>query len=102
MRCDCCGKGWEIMYRTMDTRVYCLDCSRRMSVCCFGKAVIPTQWFRVHMSQTALASLEARGYKRVFKVTKPKWDFKGRHHDRATSRHDHHLVGNTQGHRANH
>ena len=78
MRCDCCSKGYEIMYRTMDTRVYCLDCSRRMSLCCFGKAVVPSKWFRVQMSQTALASLEARGYKREFEVTKPKMNWKDR------------------------
>ncbi len=80
MRCDCCGKGYDYMYRTLDTRVYCLDCSRRMSVCCFGKAVVPSRCFKVPMKASALASLEARGHKREFVVTKPKWDYKGRHH----------------------
>ena len=78
MKCDCCGKGYEIMYRTIDTRVYCLNCSRRTSLCCFGQAVVPSKWFRVQMSQTALESLEAMGYKREFEVTRPKHNWKDR------------------------
>ena len=66
MKCDCCGQSWEIMYRTIDTLVYCLDCSRRTSVCCYGKPVRKSWWFRVSMSERQLDSLEERGYARKF------------------------------------
>ena len=62
MKCDCCGASYGIMYRTLDTRVYCLDCSRRTNLCCFDKAVLPTQWFRVSMTERELESLKARGH----------------------------------------
>ncbi len=67
MKCDCCGKEYEIMYRTIDTRVYCLDCSRRTTLCCYGKSVVPSKWFRVAKSERWLKSLEKRGYVRTFK-----------------------------------
>ena len=78
MKCDCCSKGYDWMYRTVDTRVYCLDCSKRMSLCCFGKPVVPSKAFRVAMSERQLESLEARGYKREIEVTKPKMNWKDR------------------------
>ena len=62
MKCDCCGVSYDIMYRTLDTRVYCLHCSRRDKSCCYGKAVVPTRWFRVEMAQRELESLEVRGH----------------------------------------
>ncbi len=69
MKCDCCGedKGYSIMYRTLDTRVYCYYCSKRTSMCCYDKPIIPTKWFGVAMSERELDSLEARGYKREMK-----------------------------------
>ena len=66
MKCDCCGKAYDIMYRTIDTRVYCLDCSKRTPLCCYGKPVVPSEWFRVAMSEKALKSLEERGHTRTF------------------------------------
>ena len=66
MKCDCCGKGYDIMYRTLDTRVYCLDCSRRTSLCCYGSPVVSSKWFRVSMSLRELESLEERGHERKF------------------------------------
>lgn len=68
MTCDCCGKdeGYDIMYRTLDTRVYCLWCSKRTALCCYDKPIIPTTWFRIPMSLRALKSLEERGHTRVF------------------------------------
>ena len=66
MKCDCCGKAYDIMYRTLDTRVYCLECSRRTSLCCYGSPVVPSKWFRVAMSKRELDSLEERGHQREF------------------------------------
>ena len=68
MKCDCCGKdeGYDIMYRTLDTRVYCWWCSRRTALCCYNKPVLPTKWFQVSMSKRALESLEERGHTRKF------------------------------------
>ena len=86
MKCDCCGKdeGYEIMYRTLDTRVYCWWCSKRQSMCCYNKPIVPTQWFRVSMSERELESLEKRGYKREFEestlnplLVKRPGDYKG-------------------------
>lgn len=78
MRCDCCGKGYDFMYRTVDTRVYCLLCATRDNRCCYGKPVVPFTEFKVAMQSAELASLEARGHKRDFVVTKPKWNFRKR------------------------
>lgn len=64
MKCDCCSEGYDYMYRTVDTRVYCLPCSRRYKVCCYGKPVVPSTRFRPSMTQHELDSLKARGYKR--------------------------------------
>ena len=68
MRCDCCGKDerHEIMYRTLDTRVYCWYCSKRTALCCYNKPVLPTTWFRVPMGHRELESLEERGHTRRF------------------------------------
>lgn len=46
MKCDCCGKEYYNMYRTVDTRVYCLPCSKRDSMCCYGTAVVPSTRIR--------------------------------------------------------
>ena len=72
MKCDCCGKDekHEIMYRTLDTRVYCWYCSKGEALCCYNKPVLPTTWFRVSMSERALESLEERGHKREFEDSK--------------------------------
>ncbi len=78
MKCDCCGKGYEIMYRTLDTRVYCLDCSRRTTLCCYGKAVVPSKWFKVPMAPRELESLAARGHKRDIVPEKVTWNWKQR------------------------
>ncbi len=45
MKCECCGKGYYNMYRTLGDVVYCLDCSRRDSLCCYAKPVPVTQRF---------------------------------------------------------
>ena len=68
MKCDCCGKdeGYDIMYRTLDTRVYCWWCSKRTALCCYDKPILPTKWFRVAMSKHQLNSLEERGHTREF------------------------------------
>ncbi len=68
MKCDCCGKneGYEIMYRTLDTRVFCWYCSKGEAMCCYNKPIVPTNWFRVAMSELALESLEKRGHVRTF------------------------------------
>ena len=72
MKCDCCGKdeGYDIMYRTLDTRVYCWWCSKRTALCCYDKPILPTKWFRVAMSEHQLNSLEERGYAREFEESK--------------------------------
>ena len=72
MKCDCCGKdeGYDIMFRTLDTRVYCWWCSKRTALCCYDKPVLPTKWFKVAMSTRQLDSLEARGYTREFEESK--------------------------------
>ena len=78
MKCDCCSKGYDIMYKTIDTRLYCLDCSTRMNRCCFGKPVVPSKWFRVPMSERALDSLETRGYNRHIEPEKLNMNWKDR------------------------
>ncbi len=68
MRCDCCGNDekHEIMYRTLDTRVYCWYCSKRTALCCYDKPVLPTTWFRIPMGHKEMESLEKRGHTREF------------------------------------